>query len=1136
VDYNDYYSTGTNIGYAGGTNYPNLTAWKTFAAPLDSHSVNVSPVFSNPSVNLILANNSDTLLCPVWQEVPTDIQDVVRPSITSMGAYSQSSNGLDLGLLKFSEWQTEVIQNQIVPVNVTLINTGTVPITNATFGWSVNGSSQTSFSWTAAPTLNTMDLHTINIGSFPITSTANYNIVVWIKDVNGKADTLNWNDTLRASAALKPLAEFVSPFVPDTITDLSFTVNTLIRSWTGATQNIAKMTIVSTVHGTDIIHDTVSIIQNGNFWQAVIPPQYYGTKVVYSLTVSDTLTPNNTITIIDSTYIRSALSILGDRNLIGSLFLSKPLTTMRCMEDSSAVEIILENKGTKAYNFSRDTIIIGLEIIDPDTIIYMPSVPFAGVLQPGSNPIELMSALPVIRAGTYHIKAWIGSSTDNTPYEDTLYYDYISGKKALPIDEDFHNGISSMFEVRDYNTTSVWKVVSQGSGTDLTVVPNFGDSMLSFGGSAGVYCTFATRQMDLSRTKQPSLSFWYFHDTILCDDYTDVGFIVNETRYTPLFHLTKYDTVYGWKQYNVNLPAHAVNQCVIVVFEAMEMSITGNVTQYIDRILISARQDISLSEIIIPELTGCNLQNNELKVTLTNFEDPILDYTDTLIVTLEVKETGQIFKDTLTSGFLAGDASDTILLATDFDFSKGTYTFKAYFTSVLDVDRDNDTLETSIVLNPKLNVALNQISGINTCLSGETPIYQDVILTNTGNMDLYDIDLILQIDTGQTGAPAYAILKETYTDTIHINDTVTYSFISAYKVPWDIGYYPRIYAYMTCDSALVNTTTATQECVDMEDLYMVSIDNPFAGKDTIGATLQVGATLRNRSDINTFSNRNITFVVENSQGVETAKFTETIAQIGILATVSHTFTNTYTVPNDSVYYLTVYIDNNDNYSANDTLIIERRTEKEDKDLSIVSIDNPSSGKDMIGNTIQVSASLRNGSEYEDFDGLNITFLVENSQGIEIIRFAETTGRIEKLSTVSHIFTQSYTVPNDTAYYLYVYIDSYDKYSYNDTAKIRRETDNVGIASTGVTSVFTLGQNIPNPAANSTRIDYNVPEAGKVIFHVHSISGQLLYSKIIDTKRGTNSLELNTSTFAAGVYFYSMEYKGQRLVRQLIINN
>jgi hypothetical protein len=409
-------------------------------------------------------------------------------------------------------------------------------------------------------------------------------------------------------------------------------------------------------------------------------------------------------------------------------------------------------------------------------------------------------------------------------------------------------------------------------------------------------------------------------------------------------------------------------------------------------------------------------------VVLSNLSDPVLNYADTLTVTLEVKETGQTFTKTLTSGLLERFAYDTITVATGFDLAKGTYTFKAYFTSVLDVDRNNDTLETSLIINPELNLRLVQLSGNNTCLLGDFSIRQDVILTNTGNMDLYNIDLILQIDTGQTGDP-YIIITETCTDMILAGDSITYSFQEAYNVPWNADYYPRISASLTCDSDLIQTTTAIIECTDM------------------------------------------------------------------------------------------------------------------KDLSIVKIDNPSTGNDRIGDVIQVSTTLYNRSDHDPFNsGVNITVLVENSQRTETARFTETTGAINISSTVNHTFNQSYTVPNDSVYYLTVYIESNENYPHNDTASITRYTEGVGIASTGVINAFTLAQNIPNPAINSTRIDYSVPEAGEVVFHVHSITGQLLYSQTIDTKRGTHSIELNTSTFAAGVYFYSMEYKGQKQVRQLIINN
>jgi hypothetical protein len=83
-------------------------------------------------------------------------------------------------------------------------------------------------------------------------------------------------------------------------------------------------------------------------------------------------------------------------------------------------------------------------------------------------------------------------------------------------------------------------------------------------------------------------------------------------------------------------------------------------------------------------------------------------------------------------------------------------------------------------------------------------------------------------------------------------------------------------------------------------------------------------------------------------------------------------------------------------------------------------------------------------------------------------------------------------------------------------------------------VFGLGQNVPNPANSITRIDYNIPESGEVIFYVQSASGQLLYSKTIEAASGKNSLEFNTNTLAAGIYFYSIEYKGQRLVKRMSV--
>ncbi|MDR1877938.1 MAG: T9SS type A sorting domain-containing protein, partial [Bacteroidales bacterium] len=91
---------------------------------------------------------------------------------------------------------------------------------------------------------------------------------------------------------------------------------------------------------------------------------------------------------------------------------------------------------------------------------------------------------------------------------------------------------------------------------------------------------------------------------------------------------------------------------------------------------------------------------------------------------------------------------------------------------------------------------------------------------------------------------------------------------------------------------------------------------------------------------------------------------------------------------------------------------------------------------------------------------------------------------------------------------------------------------------GITSFdqqgISLSQNIPNPATDNTVIRYSVPSDGSVTFNVYSISGQVLYSQTAETSFGAHSIELNTSDLSAGIYFYSMEFKGQRLIKRMVI--
>jgi hypothetical protein len=820
------------------------------------------------------------------------------------------------------------------------------------------------------------------------------------------------------------LARFAQPLVPDTINALSFDVYVKIMEGTGAllATPAPKMLIQTILSNGSVLYDTIPMQYNSisGLWVAHIPQQYYGSSVLYSVTVADTA--SNVITLTGRTYLQftsNSEKYTGYNLSIASLSgLVDPNNL--CTPDFVTLSANIANSGTSNYNFAINPIGLHVRVTTPvpfslDTVI------IAGSLASGQNrSIDLTNAFPLIAAGQYDIKVWLESSLDTIAYDDTLLNYYISGKFGLPIDVDFSSSNLTSFSSTGNNSLAKWEVITQGTGADTVVKPQFGTGILAFSGSRGAMTTLATGQMDLSRTTQPALSFWYFHDTIPSKDYTDVRITIDGgATYNTLFSLTKYNSVYGWKQYSANLPSYAVNQCVILVFEAMEKSVSADVTQYIDRILITARQDIAVSEVIIPPLTACDMSNKEIKVVMENLSDPALNYVTTPTdIVLEIAETGQKFTVNKTSGSLGSFASDTITMATGFDFTKGTYTFKAYFSSVLDVDRQNDTLVEIVVVNPAISVVIAPESGGNTaCLSGETDIRPTITIYNTDSLTVFGFDMKLYVqaqgyDDTLTGTETTTLLQS--------GDSLRYQFASTYTVPWIENYGVIAEVSLQCDPA-VHDDAFINECVDINDLVLDSILNPSGSQvDATGSNVTVSVSLRNRGN-QMYYNVPIKVRIDNSQGIEQSSVSGSIEQIDILSDTTFIFATAYTVPDDTVYSITVYVANQDNYKANDTLRLIRRTDK-----------------------VGIST----------FDG----------QGIS------------------------------------------------------------------------LSQNIPNPANDNTVIPYSIPSDGSVTFNVYSISGQILYSQTVETTFGAHSIELNTSDLAAGMYFYSMEFKGQRIVKRMVVEN
>jgi hypothetical protein len=208
------------------------------------------------------------------------------------------------------------------------------------------------------------------------------------------------------------------------------------------------------------------------------------------------------------------------------------------------------------------------------------------------------------------------------------------------------------------------------------------------------------------------------------------------------------------------------------------------------------------------------------------------------------------------------------------------------------------------------------------------------------------------------------------------------------------------------------------------------------------------------------------------------------------------------------------------------------------DLDLIAITKPNGLMDTVGTPQEISVIIKNWSDVNPFDNVDIFARIEDTNGVQIantLTISENIDRINDGDTAFlYTFNNKYNVPDVYDYVIKVYISKRDNYQINDTITLPRKTTKVVGIRTFASADFTLEQNIPNPTNSITRIAYTIPESGEITFKVHTMNGQLLYNKVIQSESGKQFIELNTEDFAAGVYLYSIEYKGQKLVKRMSV--
>lgn len=82
--------------------------------------------------------------------------------------------------------------------------------------------------------------------------------------------------------------------------------------------------------------------------------------------------------------------------------------------------------------------------------------------------------------------------------------------------------------------------------------------------------------------------------------------------------------------------------------------------------------------------------------------------------------------------------------------------------------------------------------------------------------------------------------------------------------------------------------------------------------------------------------------------------------------------------------------------------------------------------------------------------------------------------------------------------------------------------------------FVLEQNYPNPFDGSTRIEFALPSSGSTRFFVTDVVGRLVYEENKEYSDGRHTINFKQGDLPAGVYYYGLEFNGQRRMHKMIV--
>ncbi len=195
LNYNNYYSNGNYIGNWNATNYSTFSAWQS-GTGRDGNSLNFDPGFTSNS-NLHVSNIKINGVALKDSRITTDIDGEARDNTSpDIGADEFFPANLDLGVANLDSPLLFCAGRR--NVKITFQNYGYDTVKSADIHWQINGSSQTTYTWTGTLPPGGSSA-SINLGPYTFSGNTVYSFRIWTRQPNGKSDQKNINDTLKIS-------------------------------------------------------------------------------------------------------------------------------------------------------------------------------------------------------------------------------------------------------------------------------------------------------------------------------------------------------------------------------------------------------------------------------------------------------------------------------------------------------------------------------------------------------------------------------------------------------------------------------------------------------------------------------------------------------------------------------------------------------------------------------------------------------------------------------------------------------------------------------------------------------------------------------------------------------------------------